>query len=114
MPPYTRETATSSRACEKLRKEREGAPMSTCVESTNAVVSPSNPMSTSAAAPDNAECPEGYSGNGGVEKNVVHFGLNTRCTYVTGRTTSERYFSFQHPTNASAIATDVRAYASTA
>src|SRR3954452_21971074 len=88
--------------------------MSTCVESTNAIVSPSTRDSTCAAAADRVECPDGYSGNGGVANNVAHLGSNTRCMYVTGRSTSDLYFSFQQPMNASAIAIDVSVYNSAA
>ena len=70
-------------------------------------------MSTSTAAPEMTEWPDEYSGNGGVGNTVVYLGSHTRFTNVTGRTTCERYFSRQHQMNASAIAMEVNAYAST-
>src|SRR3972149_4832484 len=88
--------------------------MSTRVEPTNAIVAPSARERMSPAAAERVECPDGYSGKGGVATIVVNFASNTRWTYVTGRTTSDRYFSFQQPTNASAIASEVNAYSSAA
>ena len=106
--------ATSVRAAENDANGRGGCPMSTCEESVKAMVSPNSAISTSTAAPDCTECPDVYSGNGGVGITVWNFGSKTRCTYVTGRTTLERYFSRQQPMNASAIAMDVSAYSSAA
>src|SRR5689334_8158013 len=110
MPPYTREIATSSRAALNDLNGRGAKPMSTCVESTNGIVSPSTRDNTCDAAADSVEWPDGYSGKGGVANRVTHFGSNTRCTYVTGRSTSDLYFSRQQPMNASAIAIDVSVY----
>src|ERR1039458_2409986 len=106
--------ATWFSAAENDARLRGGWPISICVESTKAIVSPSVFCSTSTAAPEMTEWPDEYSGNGGVANTVAYFGSQTRCTYVTGRTTYDRYFSRQQPMNASAIANDVSVYSSAA
>ena len=88
--------------------------MSTCDESTNGMASPKVAPSTLTAAADCTEWPDVYSGKGGVEITVANAGSNTRCMYVTGRTTIVRYFVRQHPMNASAMASEVSALSSTA
>ena len=69
MPPYKRESAASSAAALKLLNRRGPQPRSLCVLSVKAVLFPKMALSTVAAALDCTECPEGYSGNGGVGSN---------------------------------------------
>ena len=59
-------------------------PSVTTVLSSNGT-SPSTDVSTSAAAIDCVECPDGYSGNGGVGISGSQSGSMTRRMYIRGR-----------------------------
>ena len=64
MPPNTRASAISATAAEKLENDR--VPGRTSESIVNGVLSPNIASRINAAAPLTVECPDGYSGCGGV------------------------------------------------
>src|SRR5258706_7814264 len=111
MPAKMRASLISSRAAEKLRKERT-TPGIRSDSDWKRVVWPKNLASTRAAAPLTVECPDGYSGWLGVANRGCHVGSSTvagfpsvaaRGMAVTGRQKTKWYFASQHAMPASAI-----------
>src|SRR5215207_4912763 len=105
--------AASFAASKNERNERAGKPRSSWVRSEKAT-RPSMSVITWAHAPDWTECPDVYSGNGGVTSRLLHAGSIRFWMYVMGRSRLYRYFAFQQAMNASLTASPVRTYASAA
>src|SRR5215469_10069713 len=117
MPPNTLASAISAVAAEKLGKERVPGRISDVTE--NAVFSPNAAARIYAAEPLTVECPDGYSGCGGVpggkaSNHGVHPGsgsvlafpsVSPRRIAVIGRQNTYRYLESQHAIAASAIVT---------
>ena len=117
MPPNTRASAISATAAEKLGNVR--VPGRTSEVTVNGVLSPNVAPRINAAAPLTVECPEGYSGCGGVpggresshgtqvgSGTVLSFpSLSPSCMAVMGRQKTYLYFESQHAIAASAMLT---------
>src|ERR1700682_3052369 len=82
MPAKTRAFAISFTAAVKLEKERVPARTSDVTE--NAVFSPNAAARIDAADPLTVECPEGYSGCGGVPVVASSNGVQSASTSVAG------------------------------
>src|SRR5215210_6377655 len=107
MPPYTRALTTSASASAKPSNDRLGFCMFLASVSTQKVMSGPNAFdNTYAAAPLSVECPERYSGWGGVPaSHGVHvaspavaalLSVSPSRIAVIGRQKTNRYFASQH------------------
>src|SRR5438309_2311925 len=117
MPPNTLASAISATAAEKLAKDRVPGRISDMTE--NAVLSPNAAARTYAAEPLTVECPDGYSGCGGVPDgkasshgvhpvsgSVLAFpSVSPRRIAVIGRQKTYRYLESQQAIPASAMVT---------
>src|SRR6185436_18669737 len=99
MPPYRREIAASLEAATNDWNRRTGCPIARLVLSSKAT-SPRSDVNTVAAADDCIECPDVYSGKGGVTMNGSQAGSMWRRMYVMGRMTLYSYLVCQQPMKA--------------